>query len=227
MCGRLNVTDNQGVSDLCELLGIGYQSLLFKRFIGAGSTASIVMQSSTRCITNAVWWLLQEQTDSGLKCSKYTSFNTRYDKLNVKNSAGYQAYRTSRCIVPVSGFGETERKGKSVSYHDMFGEHGEGILLGGLSRQWMDKVSGEVVTSFSVVTKPPHPKLADIHSKSMPLIMPKYGSWVDMWLDPNFSDVDQFVPLLEPFIPQDLDVVQIDKPSSYQPLGQMFTIEKD
>jgi glycerol-3-phosphate cytidylyltransferase-like family protein len=31
-----------------------------------------------------------------------------YDKLNISGSVGYQAYRSSRCIIAVKGFGETE-----------------------------------------------------------------------------------------------------------------------
>ncbi|EWH08984.1 hypothetical protein DS2_14909 [Catenovulum agarivorans DS-2] len=227
MCGRLNVIDNPGVQAICDTLGINYQTLLFKRYIGAGQRASIVRQSDTRQTTNAIWWLLQQQTETGLKCSKYTSFNTRYDKLNVKNSAGYQAYRTSRCVVPVSGFGETEGKGKSARFHDMFAVDNEATLLTGLCRDWVDNTTGETITSFSVITKPPHPKLANIHSKSMPLLLPQTGHWLEMWLDPKFNDVEQFTPLLEPFLPQNLNVVQIDKPSAYNPVGERFLIAKD
>ena len=97
--------------------------------------------------------------DTGFKPSKYTSFNTRYDKLNVKISACYQAYRHSRCVIPAKGFGETEYvNNKLLHYHDLIAKDGA-ILLGSLCREWLNKDTGESALSCSVITLPPLPKL--------------------------------------------------------------------
>lgn len=101
MCGRLNVIDDPDVIELCEGLQIQLfpERQIFSRFIRATNQVSIVRQKDRiRRMDNAIWWLLLEPTGSGFKPSRYTSFNTRYDKLNTKGSAGYQAYRHSRCV---------------------------------------------------------------------------------------------------------------------------------
>ena len=55
-----------------------------ERFVKAADTVSIIRNvGEQRRVENATWWLLLDQTESGFKPSKYTSFNTRYDKLNV------------------------------------------------------------------------------------------------------------------------------------------------
>ncbi len=176
---------------------------------------------------NAIWWLLLEPSATGFKPSKYTSFNTRYDKLNVKGSAGYQAFRHSRCVIPVKGFGETEYvNGKPIHYHDMVAKDGA-MLLGGLCREWINTDTGELALSFSVITLPPHPKLMAVHTKASPLMLPIDMQLIDSWLNELVTDPSIFEPLLQPRIPYDLIAQQIDKPSTYQASSEIFTIYAD
>ncbi len=226
MCGRLNVTDNPLVIGLLEELGIPLwpNALRTGRFIRATNTISIVLEhNSQRRLQDAIWWLLLEPTDAGFKPSQYTSFNTRSDKLNTKGSAGYMAYRQQRCIIPASGFGETEVvDGKSV-YHDFIGE--KAIAFGGLYRTWLNKETGELTYSCSIITLPPHPKLMPYHSKAMPLMLPP--EQLDLWLSPTQQDVSVFDDLLKPVLRQQLTGFQIDKPSHFQQIGQEFVLTAD
>ena len=201
---------------------------IFSRFIRATNQVSIVWQKDgIRRMDNAIWWLLLEPADTGFKPSKYTSFNTRYDKLNAKGSAGYQAYRHSRCVIPAKGFGETEYvNNKPLHYHDLIAKDGA-ILLGGLCREWLNKETGETALSCSVITLPPHPKLKHIHTKASPLMLPRDLTLVNRWLDESITDTDEFSVLLQPNIPYDLVAQQIDKPSTYQPIAEPFTIGHD
>lgn len=230
MCGRLNVTDNPLVIALLEGLGmplsmsVGPGALRTGRFIRATNTISIVLeQQGQRRLQDAIWWLLLESTETGFKPSLYTSFNTRSDKLNTKGSAGYISFRQQRCIVPASGFGETELiDGKSV-YHDFIGE--QAIAFGGLYRTWLNKDTGELIYSCSIITLPPHPKLLPYHSKAMPLMLPP--EQFDLWLSPQQQDISVFAPLLQPVLRQNLRGFQIDKPGSYQQIGQEFQLVAD
>lgn len=226
MCGRLNVTDNPLVIGLLEELGIPLwpNALRTGRFIRATNTVSVVLEhNSQRRLQDAIWWLLLEPTDSGFKPSQYTSFNTRSDKLHTKGSAGFMAYRQQRCIIPASGFGETEViDGKSV-YHDFIGE--KAIAFGGLYRTWLNKETGELTYSCSIITLPPHPKLLPYHSKAMPLMLPP--EQLDLWLSPTQQDVSVFDDLLKPVLRQQLIGFQIDKPSHFKQIGQEFVLTAD
>ncbi|MBZ9610923.1 SOS response-associated peptidase family protein [Rheinheimera maricola] len=230
MCGRLNVIDDPGVIELCEGLQIELFSspLIVSRFIRATQAVSLVRQvNGIRCMDSATWWLLLEASTEGFKPSKYTSFNTRYDKLNTKGSAGYLPYRHSRCVIPVKGFGETEYAGgKALHYHDLVAKQG-GLLLGGLYREWINRHTGESVLSCSIITLAPHPKLVAIHSKAMPLILPQDRNLINAWLDKQNSNTAMFTDLLKPHLPQSLIAQQIDKPSRYQPVAAVFEIEQD
>lgn len=232
MCGRLNILDDEGVVALCEQLGLdlgGHFNPYQGRFIRATDTVTILLQTERGLHrVPATWWLLLEkhiQADGTVKFkpSQYTSFNTRYDKLNVPRSAGYNSFRYKRCLILVKGFGETQKVGSDMQYTDFIAQSDECIALGGVYRVWQP---GNVV-SFSVITTPAHPKLEPYHRKASPLMMPQDIGLLKTWLDPNEQNVAQFEPLLTPHLPQDLTVQPINKPSLYQPIAPSIQVSKD
>ena len=230
MCGRLNLTNTPGVQTLLNQLEIDLWPEPFdQRFVRATNQIPIVIeQNNQRQQKLATWWLLLEPTETSFKPSKYTSFNTRYDKLNVPRSAGYIPFRQSRCIIPAAGFGETEFINKKpIHYYDFEAVPGEAIAFGGLYKEWINKNSGEVVFSCSVITLPPHNKLKHIHSKASPLILPQDPNLLDSWLDPMNQNTDMFNSLLSPNLPQDLNAYPIDKPSTFIQMGNTEFIGRD
>mgnify|MGYP003722096601 FL=1 len=60
------------------------------------------------------------------------------------------------------------------------------LPLGGLYKEWTDKVTGEEVTSASIITLPGIPALEQIHRKSTPLWLPEEA--YDSWLSPEVTD---------------------------------------
>lgn len=233
MCGRLNVMDDPWVRQLAFDLGLNLDRTPIKpnRFVRAASDVQVIIEKSGhRFLTPATWWLLLDRTETGFKPSKYTSFNTRYDKLNVPRSAGYTPFRESRCIILAKGFGETEfslqgKRKVPKHYFDMEAEE-SALAFGGLYRDYFNHHTGEVVTGCSIITLPPHPKLANIHSKASPLMLP-HDSTLDAWLDPTNRDVEQFQYLLQPKIHQPLLATQIDKPSTFNQVSEPFRIAAD
>ncbi|NMP15424.1 SOS response-associated peptidase family protein [Thalassotalea sp. Y01] len=231
MCGRLNISDDPFVEQLLLELGIENprQRMNFSRFKRATDSISIVREhNGKRRLDDATWWLLLDKDDQGFKPSKYTSFNTRYDKLNVPRSAGFKAFRESRCVVVAKGFGETEFVNrKPIHYFDMTAEDGSALALGGLYRQWYHPKTGQTALSCSVITLPPHPKLSHIHSKAMPLILPQDDDSIAMWLNANLHNVEVFNDLLKARLPQNLLAWPIDKPSLHNAIGAQQLLVAD
>nr|WP_286235921.1 SOS response-associated peptidase family protein [Thalassotalea sediminis] len=234
MCGRLNITDDQFVLALIKQLGVdlNLSPVQPKRFVRAASPVQvIVQQQAQRYMKQALWWLLLEPSNNGFKPSRYTSFNTRYDKLNVPRTAGYQPFRQSRCIIVAKGFGETEfiqQGSRKVPqhYYDMTAVNGA-IAFGGLYKEYVCKETGEVTIGCSIITLPAHEKLKRIHTKASPLMLPQDTITLDAWLDPNYQDVQAFTHLLKPAIRQDLSAVKIDKPSTFKAVADPIFIEAD
>ncbi|QTH72070.1 SOS response-associated peptidase family protein [Pseudoalteromonas xiamenensis] len=237
MCGRLNITDDPWVTQILLDFGIEnpYEPRHLGRFIRATQEISIVLEEKVKATTgpmtqrrvqSAAWWLLQEATANGFQPSRYTSFNSRYDKLFVPSSAAYHPFQSSRCIIIANGFGETQETGKVKRYFDFRTAH-EPILFAGLYRIWQHTHQHAPFYSCSIITLPPHPKLQCYHDKASPMMLPNDRDLIDAWLDPDFHHVEAFRPLLMPSLYQPLWVQEVDKPSTYQPIGAEHCIPSD
>ena len=231
MCGYIgNTTDDPLTRALMEILGMDslLADLRDNSGTGPANEVDIILAGEQGPqVTAAIWWLLLEAVgDHDFKPSRYTSFNTRSDKLNQPGSAGYQPYRQSRCIVPASYIIEGEGAKGSRRYHRIEPQH-HGFALGGLYQQWCHPVSGEVKTACSVITLPPHPNWRDIHSKSTPLFLPAdQPQLIADWLNPTITDVATFEPLLQPQIYDRLICTPIKRPGQQTTVGPVITVDQ-
>jgi putative SOS response-associated peptidase YedK len=234
MCGFLgNITDSpltQALMILLEMEDV-LPALHHTPGTGPAGVVDVILQDvHGRRIQPAVWWLLLERDPrGGHKPSKYTSFNTRSDKLDVKRSVGYGPYRNSRCIVPATYFIEGDGPKGARRYHRVE-PLDAAFALGGLYRTWLDQKTGEVTYSCSVITLPPHPSeiWRQVHSQSTPLMLPvKDADLIARWLDPGFDRVEAFDVLLEPSFPQAVTCVSVERPGHQREIGKSFVIEAD
>ncbi len=118
----------------------------------------------------------------------------RSKTLNVRSETADRlpsfrgSFRTGRCIVVTDGFYEPHhREGKSYPYFIKRKDSGI-ILLGGLYA--LSSVNGNDLVSFSILTVPASPSMAEIHNKKkrMPLVIPFENEFIERWLD---SDLPQ------------------------------------
>lgn len=220
MCGRYNVTDSPEVQQLMEIIGMPIpgapRHFRFATDISPASPISIVRQTDHGLeIADAIWWLMLDPATG--KPTKYTSFNSRSDKLNTPRSLAYQPYRQTRCIIPASAF--IEGLGDGKTYHKIELQ-GQAIAFGGLYREWLNKETGEIVIGASIITLGPLPEWKDIHPDSMPLMLPiDQPDVLRAWLNPEVSDVQRFEPLLVPQIRVPQLVTPIDRPSKWNATG--------
>lgn len=229
MCGYIGyLKDSPQSLDLVRELGIENQLPLLRNNPGTGpsSLIDIIKQGdSGPKVARAIWWLLLEKTEDGYhRPSKYTSFNTRSDKLNIKRSAGYLAFRQSRCIIPATYIIEGEGPKGSRRYHRIEPNH-QAFALGGLFRHWGSPDTDNEVLSCSVIVLPPHPIWAGIHTQSTPLFLPvENASLIKLWLDPEFSDTEAFESILQPQFHDQLTCTPIQRPGNQVITGEHFTI---
>jgi len=232
MCGYIgNLTDSPLTRVLMHYLGLEGSLGELRNNPGTGPAASvdiILEDGRGRRIQPAIWWLLlQKDGRGGLRPSRYTSFNSRSDKLHQRHSAGYLPYRNGRCIVPATYLIEGEGPRGARQYHRVEPIE-SAFALGGLYRTWLDEQTGELTYSCSVITLPPHPDQGwqRIHSKSTPLMLPAGDTGLlAKWLDPDSDRVGDFEALLAPCIPQPLSCVPVLRPGDQRPVGPAFEIE--
>jgi putative SOS response-associated peptidase YedK len=225
VCGRFNVIDSPEIQWLCASLGISLTARHASRDIAPGGKIAIVHElGGERVVSDAIWWLLLDHQT--LKPNyKYASFNSRSDKLHSKRGIAYTPYRQSRCVIPASAF--VEGLSDKKTYHKIELE-GSAIAFGGLYKQHLNRETGEIVFSASIITLPPlTPQWDEIHPKSMPLMLDfEDAALIARWLDPDNEDVEAFGQLLEPSVGKPMVVTRIDKPSKWNPTADSFMIMK-
>lgn len=216
MCVNFLLSKKKSTGKLAKRLGVDAQAFRYSGNIGPGHNISVVLeQLDGRHVRDAIWWLYLRETASGLKPHPdYFSVNTNHAKLARKAE-----YRKSRCIIPASGFVESQN-GKRP--HLLEPADDSAIAFGGLYKEWLDRSSGEVVYSASIITLPGHPALENIHRKSTPLWLPE--SAYDQWLDPRLTDTTALEHLLQPSLRTPLRATPIDKVNHKHPVGEAFVI---
>ncbi|MCC7301361.1 MAG: SOS response-associated peptidase [Bacteroidia bacterium] len=107
--------------------------------------------------------------------------NARSETIFDKPS--FRSVSSRRCILPVDGFYEwRDYQGKKYPYY-IFPAQGETFSLGCIWDSWVDKETGEIRDTFSIVTTAANPVMNQIHNskKRMPLILPEASE--KEWLD--------------------------------------------
>ncbi len=225
MCGRFSLIDSPEVQWLCTTLGIQLYGDYESGDIAPGGTIAIIHErAGERLVSSATWWLFLDQEN--LKPNyRYASFNSRSDKLSNKRAIAYKPFRESRCLIPASAF--VEGLGDKKTYHKIELEN-SAIAFGGIYKEYLNRKSGELVYSASIITLPPLAgPWSEIHPKSMPLMLDfEDEDLVSRWLDPGNQDVEQFAALLQPAIIKPMKVTKIDKPSRWNPIEESFMIVK-
>jgi len=223
MCGRFQILKNKKSRKLLDKLDVDEAEILFSRDKAPGSRISIIQREKDRnIVTQALWWLLIDP-ETGKPNYKYASFNSRSDKLDSPRAIAYEPFRESRCIIPATAF--IEGKGDKKTYHKIELEN-EAIAFGGLHRETIHKVTGEIIHSASIITLPPLPEWENIHPKSMPLMLPiQDANLINQWLAPSFHQVEAFRDLLVPALRVNQILTPIEKPSLWNEKGESFILK--
>ncbi|MFZ4544115.1 MAG: SOS response-associated peptidase [Saprospiraceae bacterium] len=130
---------------------------------------------------------------------------TVFEKPSFRNCITKQ-----RCILGVEGFYEWRDYNKTKYPYLVKCKSQEIFSLGCIYDNWVDKLSGETVHTFSILTTPANPLMEKIHNSKlrMPLILDKKDE--AKWLDPTLNH-EQIQSLIKPFDDSDMYAYTIDK----------------
>jgi len=130
---------------------------------------------------------------------------TVFEKPSFKKSILSQ-----RCLLPVSGFYEWREFNKQKYPYHIHLKSDEVFCLGCIYDTWVDKNTGEVITTFAILTTPANPLMEKIHNlkKRMPLIIPQ--DQMKNWVDPELP-IEDIKELLKPYDEADMEAYTISK----------------
>ena len=124
----------------------------------------------------------------------YKTFNARSETAHIKPSFK-AALKARRCLIPASGFYEWDKIGKFKQPYYISRNDGCPMALAGLWDQWVDRQSGEIIESCTILTTSANRTVGRIHDRMPVILEPNdYG----LWLDHKVQRIEEFSDLFSP-----------------------------
>lgn len=110
------------------------------------------------------------------KSFQNNTLNARLETLHEKPS--FKSVLTNRCLIPANGFYEwqwLDAQGKHKQKYLITIEDEEAFAFAGLWSAWTDRSSGEILETYTIITRPANELMAKIHNSKlrMPWILPR------------------------------------------------------
>ena len=144
------------------------------------------------------WGLIPSWTKSigDANVIRYKTFNARAESIALKPSYSL-SFRSKRCLIPVKGFFEWQHIGKEKIPWYIYHSENEIISIAGLYDEWIENSTGELHSTFSIITTDANEMMAEIHNSArrMPVILDK--SEETRWIDLSVSS-EETISLLKP-----------------------------
>ncbi|CCH02768.1 protein of unknown function DUF159 [Fibrella aestuarina BUZ 2] len=118
------------------------------------------------------------------------TINARSETIYEKPSFRQAAQRGQRCLIPVTGFFEWYTEGKEKYPFYLSATDQPIASIAGLWDEWADPDTGEVLTTFSLLTTDANPLLAAIHNtkKRQPCLLTHDHE--QAWLHENLTEAE-------------------------------------
>ncbi len=149
---------------------------------------------SERMLSQLKWglvpsWSKDAPTSKGL-------INARAETITEKPSFR-EAFKSHRCIIPASGFYEWQKKGTGAKQpHYFYLNYKEVFGFAGLWEEWLDKQTGELLETCTIITTEANDVLKPVHDRM--LVILRAGIY-DEWLDVRVKDTGKLQELLKPY----------------------------
>ena len=123
----------------------------------------------------------------------YKMINARVETL-MEKSAFKNAVKQRRCLVPMDGFYEWKKEGKSKIPYRITLPETPIFTAAGLWESWKNSEGNEIF-SFTVITQKPNTIMSKIHDRMPAILNPEQER---LWIDNDLSAADA-ISLIEPY----------------------------
>lgn len=174
------------------------------------------------------FWVKDSETAKQLRIQTLNARQeTLFEKVSFRTSA-----KNKRCLVYIDAFYEHHYvKGKTYPFHIAM-KNGDPMTLAGIWDDWVDKETGELIKTVSIITIEGNELLKKIHNNPklvgprMPVILPKEKQ--NEWLIPykNDSTMQHLKQLLIPFDETALTAFTVRKLKGKDSIGNVPDAEE-
>jgi len=202
VCGRFTLTTNLGaiakrfgVARFLEEVGPRYN-------IAPTQTVIVVNDDGTRHLAQMRWGLIPSWAKDPAIGNRM--INARAETVATK-PAFRVALRKRRCLIPGDGFYEWQQRGRTKQPFRIVLKNGEPFGFAGLWETWTSP-EGEEIQRCTIITTEANELLKPIHDR-MPVILTREAEAV--WLDPTIQDPERLLPLLMPYLTEEMEVYPV------------------
>jgi putative SOS response-associated peptidase YedK len=127
---------------------------------------------------------------------------TVHEKASFRSIVGKK-----NCIIPSSGFFEWHTEGKEKIPYFLKPTSDIVFSMAGIYDEWVDRSTGEIVSTFSILTCPANELMGHIHNtkKRMPVLLP--DEYLTSWLEGHLNTSNLLIPAPSKWI----EPVQVSK----------------
>ena len=199
MCGRFD--EALTLQQLAERFAAAYDELSFEPRFNIAPTQDVpcVVQGDGGPEIKLFKWGLIPHWAKDAEIG-HKMINARAETVAEKPSFR-QSLQRRRCLVPATGFFEWKREGSSKQPYRITRHDGAPFAMAGLWDDWLDRESGEILHSFTIITTAAIEQFRELHDR-MPVILQRKDERV--WIDPEVSDTTRLHALLQPYGSKDL-----------------------
>lgn len=125
------------------------------------------------------WGLVPSWWSKTIKDVKLATFNARAETVQEKPFFK-SAFRSKRCIIPVSGYYEWQAIGKEKQpWYFTRRDGGPIISVAGMWDEWTDRQTGQKLRSVAMIITEPNKFVAEVHDRMPVLLKPdQFESWL-------------------------------------------------
>lgn len=185
MCAQFEVKFNS--ESFARLInGVAEDFFYEKRVLPYTNSLVLIKNEQALCLKEMSFSLVPSWSKT--KKVSFATHNARIETIAEKDTWRIP-FLTRRCLVPLNAFIEPIYEGERAGHMVKFSQRNDGVLFaGGLWDQWVDKSSGEMLESFSIITRPPLKYIAEAGHDRSPVFMAE-NAFVD-WLNPGMKEKD-------------------------------------
>ena len=137
------------------------------------------------------YWVKDEESAKSIRMK---TFNARSETLEEKPSFR-NPLKSKRCMVLVNGFYEWQHLEKEKIAYFIRLKEDISFALAGLYDNWLNRSTGEMINTFTIITTPANPVMEVIHNtkKRMPAILPPLSEKEWLNLEHGGSKLSEFL----------------------------------
>ena len=203
MCGRFaQITP---VGDLVNIFEVTDSLPLQPRYnIAPTQDVAVVRAAGHHRQLALLRWGLVPRWAKDLSIGSKT-FNARSETVHEKPSFK-AAFKSRRCLIPASGFYEWDKLGSFRQPYYVSRSDGRPLALAGLWEAWVDRLSGELLESCTILTTSANQTVGRIHDR-MPVILEQDDC--GLWLDHTVQRTEELTGLFRPAAEEILQMIPV------------------